>query len=68
MFGKNPQVLFKVRYNGRNVSSNSSSDPKLLLKPGKVYKVIYVEDKGLQTDYTLLGIKGTFDSVCFDDV
>ena len=67
MFGKNPQVLFKVRYNGRDISSNSYADPKVL-QPGKVYKVISVEDKGLQTGYTLLGIKGNFDSTCFDDV
>lgn len=67
MFGKNPQVLFKVRYNGRDVSAHRCSDPKLL-KPGKVYKVISVEDKGLQTDYTLLGIKGTFNASWFDDV
>ncbi len=68
MFGKkNHQVLFKVRYNGRGSSSHSCSDPKLL-KPGKVYKVIAVEDKGLQADYTLLEVKGTFNSTWFDDV
>lgn len=67
MFGKNPQVLFKVRYNGRDISPTSCADPKVL-KPGKVYKVISVEDKGLQTNYTLLGIKGNFNSACFDDV
>lgn len=67
MFGKKPKVLFKVRFSGRNVSSRSSSDLKLLT-PGKVYQVISVKDRGLQTDYTLLEVKGTFDASLFEDV
>ena len=67
MFGKKSKVLFKVRFTGRNVSSQSSPDLKKL-NPGKVYQVVSVQDRGLKTDYTLLEVKGTFDSSLFEDV
>ena len=65
LFGK--KVLFLVRYNGGNLSYYGCSNPKKL-KLRKVYKVVAIKDRGWQTDYTLKGVKGAFNSVWFDNV
>lgn len=67
MFGFGKKVLKKVIYNGGNMSYYGCSDPSCL-KVGKTYKVIAVEDRGWQTDYTLQGVAGTFNSVWFDEI
>ena len=57
----------KVRYNGGTESYYGCSDPEKLIV-GKEYNVISEKDRGGQTDYTLEGIEGTFNSVWFDVV
>ena len=56
-----------VRYNGGTGSYYSCTQPTDLVK-GQEYEVITVEDRGWQTDYTLKGVAGHFNSVWFDDV
>ena len=56
-----------VRYNGGTQSYYGCSDPAILVI-GKVYEVISENDRGYQTDYTLKGVAGHFNSVWFDDV
>lgn len=67
MFGFGKKVLMKVKYNGGNLSYYGCSNPKVL-KTGKVYKVVAIEDRGWQTDYTLKGVQGAFNSVWFDAI
>lgn len=56
-----------VRYNGGTMSYYGCSEPTELVI-GKTYEVISENDRGWQTDYTLKGVKGHFNSVWFDDV
>lgn len=56
-----------VRYNGGTLSYYSCSEPTELIC-GKEYKVITENDRGWQTDYTLEGVKGHFNSCWFDEV
>lgn len=54
-----------VRYNGKSATYYSCSEPtKLVL--GKEYEVIKEKDRGCQTDYTLKGVDGEFNSCWFD--
>ena len=57
----------KVRYNGGTQSYYGCSDPTNLVV-GKEYEVVYARDRGWQTDYTLAGIDGEFNSVWFDEI
>ena len=57
----------KVRYNGGTQSYYGCSDPSNLVV-GQEYEVVYARDRNWQTDYTLKGIDGEFNSVWFDDV
>ena len=57
----------KVRYNGGTDSYYSCSDPTNLVV-GKEYEVVFSRDRGWQTDYTLKGVDGEFNSVWFDEV
>lgn len=57
----------KVRYNGGTESYYGCSDPRILVV-GKEYEVVSANDRCWQTDYTLKGVKGEFNSVWFDDV
>lgn len=57
----------KVRYNGGTQSYYSCSDPTKLVV-GKEYEVILSRDRGYQTDYTLKGVDGEYNSVWFDEV
>ena len=57
----------KVRYNGGVKTYYPCSSPENLVI-GKEYEVILSRDRGWQTDYTLNGIEGEFNSVWFDDV
>ena len=57
----------KVRYNGGTQSYLGCSEPTVLVV-GKEYEVISSTDRGWQTNYTLNGIKGNFNSVWFDEV
>lgn len=57
----------KVRYNGRSETYYACSDPTILAV-GKEYEVIFSRDRGWQTDYTLKGVEGEFNSVWFDEV
>lgn len=59
--------MLKVRYNGGTKSYYSCSDPTNLVI-GKEYEVILLRDRGWQTDYTLKGVTGQFNSVWFDKV
>ena len=56
-----------VRYNGGTMSYYCCSEPTALIV-GKEYEVIAENDRGWQTDYTLKGVRGYFNSVWFDDV
>lgn len=56
-----------VCYNGGTLSYYGCSEPTELVV-GKEYEVISANDRGWQTDYTLKGVKGYFNSVWFDDV
>lgn len=56
-----------VRYNGGTQSYYSCSDPKNLVI-GKEYEVTSINVRNWQTDYTLKGINGNFNSVWFDDI
>lgn len=56
-----------VRYNGGTMSYYGCSEPTELIV-GKEYEVISANDRGWQTDYTLKGVKGYFNSVWFDNV
>ena len=56
-----------VRYNGGMQSYYSCSDPKNLVI-GKEYEVTSINVRNWQTDYTLKGINGNFNSVWFDDI
>ncbi len=56
-----------VRYNGGTISYYRCSEPTELVV-GKEYEVTYVNDRGFQTDYTLKGVNGKFNSIWFDDV
>ena len=57
----------KVIYNGGTESYYDCSDPIVLVE-GKEYEVVYARDRGFQTDYTLKGIDGEYNSVWFDEV
>ena len=59
--------MFAVKYNGGNKSYFGCSDPDKLVR-GQIYEVIAVNDRGWQTDYTLKGVVGQFNSVWFDKV
>lgn len=60
-------MAMKVRYNGGTESYYSCSKPDTLVM-GKEYEVISINDRGFQTDYTLSGVKGNYNSVWFDKV
>lgn len=57
----------KVRYNGGTLSYYACSDPTNLVI-GKEYEVVISKDRVWQTDYTLKGVNGEFNSVWFDEV
>lgn len=56
-----------VRYNGGTRSYYGCSAPDNLVV-GKEYEVVLSRDRGWQTDYTLKGVDGEFNSIWFDDV
>lgn len=56
-----------VKYNGGTQSYYGCSDAKLLSR-NFIYEVVQIEDKGWQTNYTLNGVDGYFNSVWFDEV
>lgn len=60
-------MTHKVRYNGKTRSYYDCSSPANLVV-GKEYEVFSSRDRGWQTDYTLKGVAGEFNSVWFDDV
>ena len=57
----------KVRYNGGTESYYGCSEPTDLVV-GKEYEVVSSKDRGWQTDYTLNGVEGEFNSAWFDEV
>lgn len=61
------KTLKKVRYNGETLSYYGCS-PAANLKVGKVYRVVEEDDLGWQTNYTLKGVDGVYNSVWFDEV
>lgn len=56
-----------VRYNGERESYNDCSDPSILVI-GRIYEVQEEEILDFQTNYTLKGEKGKFNSVWFDEI
>lgn len=56
-----------VCYNGGKESFYGCSNPYNLIK-GKTYEVISSKDRGWQTDYTLKGVDGEFNSSWFDEI
>lgn len=57
----------RVRYNGGTESYYGCSSPANLVI-GMEYEVTTEIDRGWQTDYTLKGIDGRFNSVWFDEI
>ena len=57
----------KVRYNGGTLSYYSCSDPVNLVV-GKEYEVVFEKDRSWQTDYTLKGVEGEYNSAWFNEV
>lgn len=57
----------KVRYNGGTESYYGCSEPTDLVI-GKEYEVVSERDRGWQTDLTLRGVSGEFNSAWFDEV
>ncbi len=57
----------RVRYNGGTGSYYGCSSPKNLVE-GKEYDVVLTRDRGWQTDYTLDGVEGEFNSAWFDEI
>ena len=57
----------KVRYNGGTASYYGCTNPTNLVV-GEEYEVIISKDLGWQTNYTLKGVVGEFNSVWFDEV
>ena len=60
-------MVKKVRYNGGTESYYNCSNPSVLVV-GRVYTVVKEDVYAWQTDYTLEGFFGKFNSVWFDDV
>lgn len=60
-------MAIKVRYNGGTQSYYGCSDPTNLVVD-KEYEVVLSRDRGWQTDYTLNGVDGEFNSAWFDEV
>ena len=60
-------MAIKVRYNGGTQSYYGCSDPTNLVVD-KEYEVVLSRDRGWQTDYTLKGVDGEFNSAWFDEV
>lgn len=58
-------MAHKVRYNG--CADDGYFIPKDLVK-GREYEVVRANDRGWQTDYTLKGIQGEFNSMWFTEV
>lgn len=56
-----------VKYNGGTQSYYGCTEPDDLVV-GKIYEVINADVRDWQTDYTLKGVKGKFNSVWFDKV
>lgn len=56
-----------VRYNGGTQSYYGCTEPTDLVV-GKEYEVIATNDMGWQTDYTLKGVNGHFNSCWFDEI
>ena len=56
-----------VVYNGGTESYLGCSDPELLTI-GQNYEVLAEDDRGFQTNYTLKGVSGQFNSVWFTEV
>lgn len=56
-----------VRYNGGTLSYLDCTNPAVL-SVGNVYEVTSERDRGWQTDYTLKGLKGAFNSCWFNEV
>ena len=61
-------MVKKVRYNGEAESYYPCAKPGNVLVKGQEYEVIAVTDLGCQTNYTLKGIEGFFNSTWFDVV
>lgn len=60
-------MVKKVRYNGGTDSYYSCSKPNELVE-GKEYEVVHIIDRGYQTDYTLVGVDGEFNSAWFNEI
>ena len=56
-----------VKYNGETDTYKYCSSPKLL-KKGEFYEVVSEDIGECQTNYTLKGVNGYFNSVWFDNV
>lgn len=59
--------MFAVKYNGGTKSYLDCSDPDKLVRD-QIYQVVAINDCGWQTNYTLKGVTGRFNSVWFDKV
>ena len=57
----------KVVYNGNTLTYAPCSDPSNLIM-GKVYNVVHEEVGAWQTNYTLEGVTGSYNSVWFNPV
>lgn len=56
-----------VVYNGGTLSYYTCDDPSVL-KKGQIYEITGIDRGSWQTNFRLKGIKGTFNSVWFDEI
>lgn len=63
------EMVKKVRYIGASdeqVRWGNNDDPRGLLEIGNIYEVEHEDVHSWHTKYSLKGIKGKFNSVCFE--
>lgn len=56
-----------VVYNGGTLSYKTCDDPSVLEK-GKIYEITDIDRGSWQTNFKLKGVRGTFNSVWFDEI
>ena len=56
-----------VVYNGGTLSYNACDDPSVL-KKGQIYEITDIDRGSWQTNFKLKGVRGTFNSVWFDEI
>ncbi len=69
MINREHKIGMEVKFVGcskEQIKWGGNDDPKGLLKNGNKYTVTHIEGHRWHTKLSLKGIKGKFNSVCFD--